>query len=403
MWSTFWAGRRGRGCPTEYLRSRSAKRGAAVRRVVIFAPSVTEPGGAAKHVRTLADGLAARGREVTLVTRDTRARRLCRSRTPAGVLVLAIPGFALPVIGGLIYVTLAPLAGLIAARGRALLIGFELASPSLAAGLVGKLTRRPYFAFTFSSGANGELELLSTRRSWPARRQLLLGAERIITQTPFAAVEVPSLLPHPRISVLPTPVEEIADPPRLTGSRTVVFTGRLTDGKGLDTLLAAWSLVLREYPDAKLVIAGQGGAYSGAWRAVDGELQATVAASPGLHSSVEFVGWAEDIPALMSSCDVYVLPSRSEGMSNGLLEACAWGRIAVASDIEANVAVLGADYPLLFTVDDAEELALRLTAALGEEAIRAEAARRVRERVAEMYAPAVLDRLEAMLDAAPAG
>ena len=344
----------------------------------MFSPAVTEPGGAAKHVRTLADGLAARGHKVTLVTRDTRARRVRRLRTPAGVLVLAIPGFALPVIGGLIYVALAPLAGLIAGRGRAVLVGLELASPSLAAALVGKLTRRPYIAFTFSSGEKGELELLSARRSWPARRHLLLGAERIITQTPFAAQEVPRLLPHPRIAVLPTPVEEITDPPRLTGSRMVIFTGRLTEGKGLDTLLAAWSLVLDEYPDARLVLAGQGGVYSGAWRAVEDELRASVAASPALTSSVEFAGWVEDVPALMSSCDVYVLPSRSEGMSNALLEACAWGRIVVASDIEANVAVLGADYPLLFAVDDAEELALRLTAALGEEAIRADAARRVR-------------------------
>ena len=367
----------------------------------MFAPAVTEPGGAAKHARTLADGLAARGHEVTLVTRDAHARRLRRARTPGGVPVLGIPGFGIPTLGGLIYVVLAPLAGLIAGRGRAALIGLELASPSLAAALVGKLTRRPYFAFTFSSGEKGELELLSARRSWPARRRLLLGAERVVTQTPFAAEEVRPLLPHPRISVLPTPVEEIADPPRLTGSMTVVFTGRLTASKGLDTLLAAWPRVLRGYPDAKLVLAGKGGSYGGAWPAVEDELRASIAAAPELTSSVEFAGWVEDIPGLMASCDVYVLPSRSEGMSNALLEACAWGRIVVASDIEANVAVLGADYPLLFAVDDAEELALRLTVALGEEAIRADAARRVRERVAGMYVPAVLDRLEAMLDAAP--
>ena len=164
----------------------------------MFAPAVTEPGGAAKHARTLADGLAARGHEITLVTRDAHARRLRRARTPSGVPVLGIPGFGIPTLGGLIYVVLAPLAGLIAGRGRAALIGLELASPSLAAALVGKLTRRPYFAFTFSSGEKGELELLSARRSWPARRRLLLGAERVVTQTPFAAEEVRRLLPHPQ-------------------------------------------------------------------------------------------------------------------------------------------------------------------------------------------------------------
>ena len=46
-----------------------------------------------------------------------------------------------------------------------------------------------------------------------------------------------------------------------TDGRLVVFVGKLIASKGVELLLAAWPLVLREHPDARLVIVG-----FGAWR-----------------------------------------------------------------------------------------------------------------------------------------
>ena len=122
-----------------------------------------------------------------------------------------------------------------------------------------------------------------------------------------------------------------------------------------------------------------------------------MAASPRLLESVAFTGWVPDVADLLASHDVYVLPSRSEGMSNALLEAGAWERVIAASDIAANRTVLGEDYPLLFGVDDAEAMAERLVAALADEEARREARERVRARMPAFYAPAVIDRIEELL------
>jgi len=98
---------------------------------------------------------------------------------------------------------------------------------------------------------------------------------------------------------------------------------------------------------------------------------------------------------------VFVLPSRSEGMSNALLEACAWGRVVVASDIPSNRAVLGDGYPLLFPPGDAEALAECLARALDPlDPVRGVAAGLVRERTGEFSTEAVVGDLEELIDAA---
>ncbi len=77
-----------------------------------------------------------------------------------------------------------------------------------------------------------------------------------------------------------------------------------------------------------------------------------VSDDPVLPHSVTFTGWVADVAPLLAGSDVYVLPSLAEDMSNSLLEACAWGRVVVASDIASNRAVLGNDEPLLFIAGD---------------------------------------------------
>ena len=47
----------------------------------------------------------------------------------------------------------------------------------------------------------------------------------------------------------------------VAGDRLVVFVGKLIASKGVELLLAAWPLVLREHPDARLLVVG-----FGAWR-----------------------------------------------------------------------------------------------------------------------------------------
>jgi glycosyltransferase involved in cell wall biosynthesis len=359
----------------------------------MFTPALSEEGGAAKHTRTIACGLAERGWEVTAIARNSEGRRLARSWV-GGVRLIEIPGFGRR-FGAFTFLAFAIPIGLMRGR-RAVFVSLELASQGLAAAICATLTRRRYVGFNFSSGRRGEIEHFRASRSWPLRRALLRRASYLVGQTAAAATELRAIVKDERLAVVPTPVEKVNAPP-LSGEPRTLFTGRLTGQKGLEGLLDAWELVLDRVPEARLTIAGSAEGPGSLWPPVEDELKGRVAVSPRLRESVSFTGWVDDVAPLLASHDIYVLPSRSEGMSNALLEACAWQRVIAASNLAANQAVLGGDYPLLFPVDDATTMAERLVEALTDARARADALDRVRTRMPSFYADGVLDRIEELL------
>jgi glycosyltransferase involved in cell wall biosynthesis len=363
-------------------------------RVVMFAPSPTEEGGAAKHTRTIACGLAERGWETTVIARRAGARRVARSRI-GRARVIELPGFGNR-LGAVAFLLLAVPLGLLRGR-RAAYVSLELASQALAASACATVARRRFVGFNFSSGRRGEIEHFRASRLWPLRRALLRRASHLVGQTAAAADELRAIVGEERVAVVPTPVEKVDAPP-LSGEPRVLFTGRLTGQKGLEGLLDAWEPVLDRIPAARLTIAGSAeGGEGSLWPPIEEELKSRVAASPRLRETVAFTGWVADVSGLLAGHDVYVLPSRSEGMSNALLEAGARGRVIAASDLAANRAVLGEDYPLLFGVDDAAAIAERLLAALGDEEARRDAVERVNARMPAFYADGVIDRIEELL------
>lgn len=107
-----------------------------------------------------------------------------------------------------------------------------------------------------------------------------------------------------------------------------VFVGRLAFEKGLDTLLEAWATVVRRaQPEARLTLVGEG---------PERLSLETRIRHFGLQDAVEFAGRLDDPVARMRECDLFVLPSREEGMSIALLEAMALGIPVVASAIPGN-------------------------------------------------------------------
>lgn len=117
----------------------------------------------------------------------------------------------------------------------------------------------------------------------------------------------------------------------LGGRKVATFVGRLSEEKNLGLLIQAWRDVLGKFPDARLLILGAGGAY----RNVESGLRRLVA-ELGLAPSVRFLGHVERPRDYVMASDVFVLPSRTEGMSNALVEALACGAAIVATDIPGN-------------------------------------------------------------------
>jgi glycosyltransferase involved in cell wall biosynthesis len=92
--------------------------------------------------------------------------------------------------------------------------------------------------------------------------------------------------------------------------------------KGHRYLIDATALVLRELPEARLVLVGQG--------PLEGELRRQVR-ELGLDGAVVFAGQREDAPRIAASFDVFALASVHEGLAIALIEAMAQGIPAVVT------------------------------------------------------------------------
>jgi glycosyltransferase involved in cell wall biosynthesis len=103
-----------------------------------------------------------------------------------------------------------------------------------------------------------------------------------------------------------------------------VTVANLRPEKAHDVLFEAAVLVLRRCPDAQFVIAGDGPRRQ--------ELE-RLAQSRGIAPRVQFIGHVDEVPALLASSDLFVLPSRSEAFPNSVLEAMATGLPIVATRV----------------------------------------------------------------------
>jgi glycosyltransferase involved in cell wall biosynthesis len=105
----------------------------------------------------------------------------------------------------------------------------------------------------------------------------------------------------------------------------LLSVGRLRYQKAHSVLLRALPHVLAEFANAFLLIAGDG--------VLRAELEAE-AESLGIQARVKFLGIRHDIPVLLSLADLFVFPSRFEGMPNAVLEAMSHGLPVIATGVQ---------------------------------------------------------------------
>ncbi|MFQ5411073.1 MAG: glycosyltransferase family 4 protein [Phycisphaerae bacterium] len=113
-------------------------------------------------------------------------------------------------------------------------------------------------------------------------------------------------------------------PPAGRTPRTIGCVGRVTEAKGADVMLDAFTIVARRHPACRL-------AYYG-----DGPMASVLAARArvrGLGDRVVMAGYQPDRGAIYSDVDICVQPSRRESMSNSVIEAMARGIPCVVTDV----------------------------------------------------------------------
>jgi glycosyltransferase involved in cell wall biosynthesis len=169
------------------------------------------------------------------------------------------------------------------------------------------------------------------------------------------------------------------------GLPTVITVANCRHVKGTDVLVRAGAMVGKEFPGVQFLVVGTlgGGGIEHTFTKQVRQLSDSLGAS----SWIRFLGRAvEEVPALLSLSDIFVLPSRSEGLSNALLEAMRAGLPCVATAVGGNPeAVVDGKTGFLVPSENPRELADRILMLLRNPEMRSDMGRAGRQRLLEKF------------------
>lgn len=174
----------------------------------------------------------------------------------------------------------------------------------------------------------------------------------------------------PDLAPGPLPLE----PPRL------LCLGRLSREKGFDLALSAFASILGRFPQARLVMAGDG--------PERGALEKQ-AAQLNLTHAVEWLGWIapENVAGLLTTVTMILLPSRYEGLPSVAVEAALMGRPVVATKVGGLAEVVRhGSTGLLVPVEDSAALARSIEYLLNHPQKAASFGNAARPRAQEQFA-----------------
>jgi glycosyltransferase involved in cell wall biosynthesis len=367
-----------------------------------YAPAVD--GGAERQAQRLAEGLAARGRRVGVVT--ARYPGLPGHEILGGVEVHRV--WAVPKPGRLSITFLPTLAAFLASGGRRFDI-WHAHQAYYNAGLA--LSMAPFLGKrcvvkTAASGPYGDLARLGRSPIGGWVRHRLLKADAVISLNAELTEElIASGIDVARVQRIPNGVDCAKfSPPSAHARRDararlgippdgglVVFAGRLAEDKGVDYLLDAWRSIEQSFSGEPRTLVVAGAEIGGNRYRQRGERELR---------SARFLGRVPDVQPLLDAADVLVLPSLSEGLSNIVLEAMATGLPVVATAIgglseQIENGVTG----LLVGPRDVEALVQALTTVLRDPELRARMGAAARIRVEQRYSlVSMVDAYEDLYD-----
>ncbi len=174
----------------------------------------------------------------------------------------------------------------------------------------------------------------------------------------------------------PGPLPEEVALARKQGLFVLGYIGQLIHRKGVDVLLRALALLSTQ--KLKAFIIGEG--------PLRKELK-DLASELGLGDKVIFTGYRKDRLSFLQGFDLFVLPSRLEGIPRCLMEAMGMGKPVIAANIEGCRSLIPQDgvQGHLFPVNDHQALAEKIKYLMANERERKALGERARAFVAEKY------------------
>jgi L-malate glycosyltransferase len=162
----------------------------------------------------------------------------------------------------------------------------------------------------------------------------------------------------------------------------VTVVSRLNAMKGLEQFLEAASQLLPRFPHLHFLIVGESSLGDLHYKPALKRLAARL----GLDGHVHFTGFRSDVPALLASATVSVMPSLNEALSNVLLESMAAGVPTVATRVGGTPEAMADGVTgLLVPPGDAAALAAATARLLSDPALAAALGRAARQTVAQRF------------------
>lgn len=222
----------------------------------------------------------------------------------------------------------------------------------------------------------------------PIVRWILRSMDRVVVLSSGWQVRLKAIEPAARLVVIPNPAMSAALP-RDRRAGEILFLGRLRQDKGIDDLVDAAAMLLRDWPQAYFVCAGDGDR-----NRLGARLNAL-----GIADRFSFPGWVggEKKEKLLARAALLVLPSYVEGLPMCVLEAMSHGVPVVASRVGGIPEAIGDAAGLLVTPGDVQGLAGALAQLMCDEALSQQLGAAGMARARRLYSiEAVLDALGAL-------
>lgn len=140
-----------------------------------------------------------------------------------------------------------------------------------------------------------------------------------------------------KISVIPNAVDINIFNPDIDGTefrkklnigseKVILFVGRLDFQKGIEYLISAFSKIILDFPEVKLIVVGDG--------PLKNHVRAVIS-KYNLSGSIFLLGRVDvkDLPDIYAACDLFVVPSLMEGFGIVYLEAMACGKACIGTNI----------------------------------------------------------------------
>jgi glycosyltransferase involved in cell wall biosynthesis len=173
----------------------------------------------------------------------------------------------------------------------------------------------------------------------------------------------------------------------------ILYCGRLADVKALPSLLNALALVIQQFPDAILILLGDGPSRT--------ELMEQAKRLQLAEKNIRFMGRIDptEIPDWSRIADVFALVSLSEGFSCALAEAMSTGLACVVSDIPANRQLIKpGEQGLLTPVGDSVAIAAAILELLRDTDLRERMGQASRQTILDNYSiELVVNRYESLI------